>query len=151
MLPATARGDAAVLALDYSKLVHYEPVVVVRFVEVEHPYRDPMPAVRPNDIDGNAVYEIVVAGVVVSDQGNVGGMKELPTCLVDGACVKRRVKPCQGIAQPGFQDYFAKLSTFGKKLTWGDAGTSKDSAAKPIKPGKHGLFEFVFCQHVLLT
>jgi len=108
-----------------------------------------MSAVRPDNINRNAVHEIVMDRVVVSDQGNVGGMKELTDCLVDSCRVKGRIQPRQCIAQPRFENHFAELCPLGKKLARCNIRPGKDGAAKTCQPGKHGLFEFVFVEHYL--
>jgi len=60
-------GSAIILPLDHRKLVDHEPVVVLGILEVNHPNCDTMPAVRPDNVNRNAVHKIVVDSMIVFD------------------------------------------------------------------------------------
>jgi hypothetical protein len=137
---------AAVLVLHHAELVHRQPVVARRVVEVDHPrLRAADAAVGVAVFHRHAVHQQAVQRAVAHDQVCAPIFQTQPRQLAEGIVQRlgrqRRVQPRERIAQAPGQHHLPVVVALGRGFAGGDLGAVADLPASRFQPRQRGLLD----------
>ena len=138
---------AFVLVLDDRELVHCEPVVGLRFVEVE--YADLRAMNRTVSVDilhRHAVDHHAVKGAIAGFQRRAGRMRQAAECIVEGVGGEAGIESSDRGAQPLLQHDLAVIDACRVLRIGRDVGTVGDCPAAAFEPSEGGGFDGGFRQ-----
>ena len=140
-------GPPRVLVLDDAELVHRQPVVARRVVEVDHPRLGAADvALGIAVLDRHAIDQQAVQGAVAHDELRALGPRQLAEGVVQRLGGQLRVKPRQRVAQALGQDDLGVVVALGRGFAGGDLGTASYLPASAFEPCQRGLFDDGFSE-----
>ncbi len=119
-------GAAVVLALDHRELVHHEPVVGVRVLEIDEVGKpDSDGPVGPFAFHGDSLYQHAVEGPVIREQRMGLRHGRLAEGLLQGFRREVRVQPAQGFPEAIPKRHLGERAAFRRRLAWGDISATQ--------------------------
>ena len=109
-------GPPFAAVLDHGELVHREPVVVVRVVEVEHPHLGAAhPAVGVGVLHGDAGDQHAVEVAVAGLQRRPRRARQSAQGVFERVVGQVGIEPGEGVAQPAVQHHLAVVGALGRR------------------------------------
>jgi len=138
-------GPAAAAVLEHGELVHCQPVVVGRIIEVNHAdLCAAQVAVGIAVFHRHAIHQQAVQGAVALKQVAALGLRQLAPGILQRLGGQVGVEPAQRLAQVTFQDHLIKALPFGKQPVRRKLRAMSNPPADGCQPPEGGRFNSGF-------